>query len=219
MNRRPEPELMDLPEEAAAYARADFSAVNAAFVERLLELTRDRTHLRAIDLGTGPGDIAIRVARARPRWQITAVDASEAMLAIARREGPSHSCANLEFMLGDAKGTGLPDRSFDVVFSNSLLHHMPDPLPLWREIARLAAPGAVIFLRDLMRPDSEANARRIVEQYASTESTLLKEEFHRSLLAAFNVEEIAQQLRKANLPLEVAASSDRHVDVIGIARA
>jgi hypothetical protein len=34
MHRQPEPELMDLPHEAQAYAAADFSGVNAAFVDR-----------------------------------------------------------------------------------------------------------------------------------------------------------------------------------------
>lgn len=38
MHRQPEPELMDLAHEAEAYAAADFSDVNAAFVDRLLSL-------------------------------------------------------------------------------------------------------------------------------------------------------------------------------------
>ena len=210
---------MDLPKEAAAYARADFSAVNAAFVERLLEVAGDRREARAIDLGTGPGDIAIRVALARLAWCVTALDASDAMLVIAR-EAASADGANVEFVRGDAKATCLPGASFDVVFSNSLLHHMPDPLPLWREIARMAAPNAVIFLRDLIRPATEGAARRIVEQYATGESELLKEEFHRSLLAAFTADEIREQLRATGLEyLSLQPSSDRHVDVFGVARA
>src|SRR4051812_19331391 len=173
MNRRPEPELMGLPAEAAAYAGADFSAVNAAFVERLLDLVGNRSDVCAIDLGTGPGDIAIRIGRVRPAWRITAVDASEAMLVIARKA--AGGLPNVRFTLAEVKATGFPDRSFDVIFSNSLLHHMPDPLPLWREIARLAAAGATIFVRDLMRPASEAEARRLVELHAGGESGLLKE--------------------------------------------
>ena len=214
MIRRPEPELMDGRAEADAYARADFSAVNAAFVERLLDLTRERDEARAIDLGTGPGDIAIRVAVARPRWRVTGVDAAEPMLAIAR-EGRSQ-ISNISFHCADAKASGLPDRSFDVIFSNSLLHHMPDPLPLWREIARLAAMGATVFVRDLTRPTSQAQAHRLVALHAGGESELLKQEFYRSFLAAFTVEEIRDQICRAGLAyLEVEPSSDRHVDVWG----
>src|SRR5262245_45376450 len=100
MNRRPEPEYMDDPAEAAAYAAADFSAVHAAFVTRLLELTDPRDHANAIDLGTGPGDIAIRVARLRPNWNIVGVDAAEAMLKIARQA--SSEVSNLKFQIADA---------------------------------------------------------------------------------------------------------------------
>jgi len=218
MNRRPEPELMDLPAEAAAYAAADFSAVNGAFVERLLELVGNRPDVRAIDLGTGPGDIALRVARARPSWRIMAIDASDAMLAIARQA--AGDLTNVRFALADAKGTGFPDRSFDVIFSNSLLHHMPDALPLWREIARLAAPGAAIFVRDLMRPSSEDDVRRLVELHTGGESALLKEEFHRSLLAAFTIDDVRAQLSATGLAhLAVTASSDRHVDISGLVSA
>jgi ubiquinone/menaquinone biosynthesis C-methylase UbiE len=215
MNRRPEPELMDLPAEAAAYAAADFSAVNAAFVERLLQLVGSRPDVRAIDLGTGPGDIAIRVARARPSWRVMAIDGSEPMLAIARRDAGDLS--NVRFTSADAKGTGFPDGSFDVILSNSLLHHMRDPLPLWREIARLAAPGATIFVRDLMRPSSEDDVRRLVDLHAGNESALLKEEFHRSLLAAFTLDEVRGQLAATTLAhLTVCASSDRHLDIFGL---
>jgi ubiquinone/menaquinone biosynthesis C-methylase UbiE len=218
MQRRPEPELMDLPAEAAAYAGADFSPVNSAFVARLLELTRGRgaPAARVIDLGTGPGDIAFRIAWARPTWSVTAIDASEAMLAIAREQASDER--NLSFVLADAKASGFPDRSFDVIFSNSLLHHMPDPLPLWREIKRLAAPRALIFVRDLLRPESEADARRLVELHGGGESALLQQEFHRSFLAAFTVDEIRRQLEAAGLAnLKIEPSSDRHVDVYGIA--
>ena len=59
MPRQPEPEYMDLPEEAAAYAEADFADVNEAFVERLLEHVGAREEELALDLGTGPGDIPL----------------------------------------------------------------------------------------------------------------------------------------------------------------
>src|SRR3954451_10452902 len=154
MDRQPEPELMDLPEEAAAYAAADFSAVNVAFVERLLELAGHFDRALAVDLGTGPADIALRVARIRPGWIIDAVDGSPAMLEIAQRAIAAAGAASVRPRLANVKQTDLASAEYDLVFSNSLLHHLPDPLPLWEEIRRLAKPGAVVFVRDLARPDS-----------------------------------------------------------------
>ena len=217
MPRRPEPEFMDIPAEATAYDEADFSEVNQAFVDRLLELAGPMDRACALDLGTGPGDIPIRVARARPGWHIIGLDASEAMLAIARRAGADAGVNDrIAWLLADAKAAPLPEGAFDVVFSNSILHHVADTAAFWAEVKRLAAPGALIFLRDLSRPAAEADARAIVAKYAAGESEVLKEEFRRSLLAAWRPEEVRAQLEAAGLSgLDVRLVTDRHLDVIG----
>ncbi len=216
MPRQCEPELMDDPAEAQAYARADFHEVNQAFVERLLQLTPDLPAARAIDMGTGPADIPMRLLRHRPAWQIVAVDASAAMLDLARPALERAGLANrLQLLKADAKATGLPAGSFDVVFSNSILHHLADPAMLWAEIRRLGRPGALVFLRDLARPRNEKLARELVHHYAMHESPLLQQEFRRSLLAAFTPGEVRQQLEQAGLALKVEMVTDRHLDVFG----
>lgn len=217
MERLPEPEWMDLPEEAEAYARADFDDVNAAFVERLVELAGGVGRAVAVDLGTGPGDIPIRVARARPGWHVVAVDVSSAMLKIARQVVASAGLASrITLLEGDAKELPLPSRSADIVFSNSILHHVTDSDRLWVEVQRIARQDAVIFLRDLARPADEQAARRIVDRYAASESALLQEEFYRSLLSAYTPAEVREQLNRAGLGfLKVAMVTDRHLDVWG----
>ena len=215
--RIPEPEVMSGADEAAAYAKADFSGVNAAFAARLLVLAGRRRRAEAVDLGTGPADIPVRVARGRRGWRITAVDASAAMLRAARTNVRRARVGRaVRLLRADALRTGLPAASFDVVFSNSLLHHLPRPGGLWREIRRLGKRGAVVFVRDLRRPLSRARARRIVETYSGGESPTLKRSFYESLLAAFTPGEVRAQLRKAGLfRLRITLPSDRHVDVFG----
>lgn len=215
--RTPEPEYMDVSSEAAAYARADFSEVNAEFVERLVRLARVLQRAKTLDVGTGPADIPIRVVRACPDWEVVAIDASEAMLEHARaavqREGLSGS---IELMLGDAKDTGLPGRSFDVIFSNSILHHINAVDSFWSELKRLAKSGSLVFLRDLLRPPTRVQAMEIVRTYAGDESELLRDEFYRSLLSAYTVDEVRAQLDRNGLEmLEVAKVTDRHLDVFG----
>jgi len=217
MPRQPEPEAMDLAAEAEAYAKADFADVNQAFVERLLALAGHLPKAAAVDLGTGPGDIPVRVALARPGWRVLAVDASAAMLGFARRAAEEAGLAErVELVLGDAKATGLPAAAFDVIFSNSILHHISEVDRFWGELRRLGRVGAIVLLRDLARPPSEAAACRIVDRYASGESALLQEEFYRSLLSSYTVEEVAGQLDRAGLAmLEAAMVTDRHLDVFG----
>lgn len=215
--RIPEPEYMDDSEEALAYAEADFAEVNQAFVDRLVELAGSVQRARALDLGTGPGEIPIRLAAARPGWKIVAVDASEAMLDHARRLAKRAGVADaIEFRQADAKNLPPGDDEFDVVFSNSILHHITDTGSLWAEVARVASSGALVFFRDLARPDTPADARRLVETHAGEESELLKEEFYRSLLSAYTPGEVREHLAAAGLDsLNVSMVTDRHFDIWG----
>jgi ubiquinone/menaquinone biosynthesis C-methylase UbiE len=216
MHRQPEPELMDLEHEAQAYAAADFSDVNSAFVDRLLSLAWNFDVARCIDLGSGPADIAIRLAQQRPEWHIDAVDLAEPMIALARVAVAQAGVRNVRLHLADAKETKLA-AGYDVIFSNSLLHHLPDPLPMWREIRRLARPGTIVLVRDLVRPATYDLAEELVEQYAGRESDTLKQEFYRSLLSAFTPAEMREQLEESGLSeLEIRQASDRHVDVSGV---
>ena len=66
LSRTPEPEVMDGSEQSAAYANADFEAVNSAFVEALTERFPGLQEGRVVDLGCGPADIAMRLATQRP---------------------------------------------------------------------------------------------------------------------------------------------------------
>src|SRR5439155_6397063 len=74
MERTPEPEVMDDAEQARAYAEADFGDANQRFVERCLPLLAGVATV--VDLGCGPADIPIRLARALPRVQVVGADAS-----------------------------------------------------------------------------------------------------------------------------------------------
>lgn len=217
MKRVPEKEVMDDPEGAQAYAKADFSGVNQAFVGNLLKTHPRQARGKVVDLGCGPGDIMVRLAQAAPEARITAVDASGPMISIARaavaKAGLSDRIALVE---GYLPGLPLPDRSFDAVVSNSLLHQLPDPAAFWGEVKRLAKPGGAVFVMDLFRPASEAEARRIVEAAAAGEDQLLKDDFYNSLLAAFSLGEVAVQLADAGLPLVPVQASERHLLVSGV---
>jgi hypothetical protein len=102
------------------------------------------------------------------------------------------------------------------VISNSLLHHLHDPGVFWSAVREAGAPGAAVLVMDLFRPESEAAARALVDQYAAGEPEVLRRDFLASLCAAFEPGEIRQQLREAGLDaLDVRTVSDRHLLVTG----
>lgn len=207
---------MDNQAEVDAYASANFRDVNQRFVDNVLANAPSDKPLRVLDLGCGPGDIPIAIALARPAWQVLAVDASSPMLQLAARKAAHELARNIRFRLADAKHLPHDIGHFDLIVSNSLLHHLPEPRGFWKSLESVAGPNATLLLRDLARPATELDARLIVSSYCGNESDLLQEEFYRSLLAAFTVEEVRQQLADANLDhLQVQMASDRHLDVWG----
>jgi trans-aconitate methyltransferase len=217
MNRVPEPELMDDPAQARAYAEADFSGPHQAFVDRFAQCFPGSSPRQVLDLGCGAADITIRFARAWPDCTLTGVDGAPAMLSLARaaveRVGLQR---RIRFEEARLPAGSLPRQGFDTLISNSLLHHLHDPQVLWRALADHAAPRAAIFIMDLRRPDTRAQAGRLVQEYAGTEPEVLKRDFFNSLLAAYRPEEVAVQLEETGLrSLRVEAVGDRHLIVYG----
>ena len=215
LERVPEPELMLDPEQARAYADADFSEPHARFIELLSErLPVLPEQGRALDLGCGPGDIAFRFLRRFPGWSVDGIDASPAMLELGLERRKEEALGHrIEFHEALLPVDRLPHDSFDLCFSNSLLHHLPHGSILWQAI-RQAGPSRGVFVMDLVRPDSREEAQALVEQYAGQEPEVLKVDFFNSLLAAYRLEEIKEQLTDAGLSSMTAEKvSDRHVIV------
>jgi 2-polyprenyl-3-methyl-5-hydroxy-6-metoxy-1,4-benzoquinol methylase len=212
-----EPELMVDEGQVLAYARADFAAENQGFVDRFREYFPDFTDGHVLDLGCGPGDIPIRLARALPSCRVTGVDASPAMIRLAEQavmqagftERVSFRCERFQ----DVPGA----QHADAVMSNSLLHHVPNPLQFWNRLRHLVKPGSPVLVMDLLRPDSPEAAQAIVDRYAADEPDVLRRDFYNSLLAAFTEDEIGAQLAQMNLTrLLIDVPDDRHWVVGGL---
>ena len=216
MERILEPEIMDGQAEADAYARADFADSNQWYADHFT--AEYPAHLREIvDLGCGPADVPLRIARLAQQVRITAVDGSAAMLAFARNAVDAAKLSDrINLHLGRLPGLALPARHFDAVLSKDMLHHLPDPQSLWGEVRRLARSGAAVYVMDLIRPDSPQAAREIVERVAAREHPILKEDFYNSLCAAFTLDEVRSQLAIAGLPLTVAQATERHMSIKGL---
>jgi len=216
MKRTPEPEIMGEDAEAKVYELADFSGVNQAFAERLIEMV-PHPYGVLVDLGCGPGDILVRIHTLRQSCMLLGLDGSAIMLALAQDRLATEALADsIHLVQGDAKELNFPEDCFDIVISNSLVHHLPDPRPFWQEVRRVCKPGAIILVQDLSRPDTPEEARFIVERESGSEPQLLQDLFFYSLLASFTADEVEQQVAAAGLQqVTVRMSSDRHWEVAG----
>jgi len=218
MQRTPEPELMGESEQALAYANADFAEPNERFVGYFVESFPELKQGAVLDLGCGPGDIVLRLARRLPQLAVHGLDGSRAMLAFgeARLAASPQLRNRVRFIEGVLPGAPLPLPSYDAIISNSLLHHLHEPEVLWRAIRYAGRPGAAVLVMDLFRPASPAAAEAIVETYSGGEPELLKSDFYNSLCAAFEPDEVRAQLAACGLgALAVRPVSDRHLLVSG----
>jgi len=211
MNRVLEPELMDDQEQALAYARADFEEENQGFVNRFLEFYPEFKSGHVLDLGCGPADIPIRLARTLPDCRMTGVDGSAPMIALGVEAIRAAGLANrITLRCERFQETAFEERA-DAVISNSLLHHVPNALQFWYAVKKLAQPGAVVLVMDLLRPESPEAAKAIVEKYAANEPAILRRDFYNSLLASYTEDEVAAQLTEMNLSrLLIDVLDDRH---------
>ena len=213
--RVPEPELMIDPGQAAAYSSADFAEAHQMLVDRFVDCFASlvgRPSLDVLDLGCGPADVTTRLARALPTAHITGIDGSAPMLAHGRdrlRELGLGERVRLEQCL--LPDTRLEARTYDVVVSTSVLHHLADPATLWTTVARCAAPGAAIFVGDLRRPADQAALDELVARAAAGEPEVLVADFRNSLRASYRPDEVRAQVAAAGLELTVETLGERHL--------
>jgi SAM-dependent methyltransferase len=126
-----------------------FNRVEQARLERDLRAaaaTVESTHRRALDFGAGTGNLSRKLLRLG--FEVTAADVSANMLSrLAAQEPEATKDGTLRtFTLDGGPALSFPDGHFAFVAAYSVLHHIPDYLGAVRELARVVAPGGILFL-------------------------------------------------------------------------
>jgi ubiquinone/menaquinone biosynthesis C-methylase UbiE len=205
-----EPEVMDSEEEARDYDEMGHDAVNARFCEDLLVLSPDVS--RTLDVGTGTARIPIELCRRTDQARVTAIDLAASMVRLGARNVELAGLSGaISVELIDAKGLPYADASFRCVVSNSIVHHIPEPRAVLAEMLRVLAPGGLLFVRDLFRPDRDETVRELVARYAGNETPRQQALLDASLRAAFTLSEMREHAAAVGLPPDaVQLTSDRH---------
>ncbi len=219
-----EPEVMDAPDDAADYEAMDHRAVNARFVDDLLAAgledcraaydpeREEPPTIDLLDLGTGTAQIPVLLCQRELNLRLLAVDAAHEMLHLARLNIEIAGLRDsIQLDWADCKQLPHADALFDGVISNSIIHHIPEPITVLREAVRVCRAGGLLFIRDLARPDSRDMVEYLVQQYAGTENAHQQQLFRDSLHAALTLEEIRALVVDLGFAAEtVQMTSDRH---------
>ncbi len=230
LTRRLEPEVMDTVEDAHDYDTMDHSAVNRVFVEDLLTFRR-RTHessdgnlstsateeiafpfLNVLDVGTGTALIPIELCRHEATCRITAIDLAAEMLKLADINiARANFVSRIQAEQIDAKRLPYGMDAFDAVISNSIVHHIPEPRAVFSEMLRVLCPDGVLFVRDLLRPQSLAEVDYLIATYAGQENAHSQQLFRDSLHAALSLSEVCELAVACGISASaVQQTSDRH---------
>jgi ubiquinone/menaquinone biosynthesis C-methylase UbiE len=210
MDRILEPEVMDTWLEATAYDAMDFELVNTAFAADAIAL--DPQAVRILDIGTGTARIPILMCQQRPQYLFTGIDLAQSMLIIGQRNIEAAKLTQrIRLERVDSKRTPYPDREFDMVVSNSLVHHLPEPSSLFTEIKRLVKLDGAILVRDLIRPESDDLVNDLVAKFGSDYDDRQQQLFRDSLTAALTIAEVQALIDRVGLAhVKLTQTSELH---------
>ncbi len=118
---------------------------------------------RALDIGTGTGRLLELLA---PRLASgLGVDASRAMLALARARLARPGLTHCAVRLADMYRLPLPDGGFDLILLHMVLHHAEDPAAVLAEAARVLRPGGRLLVVDLAPHDNAEALQRLAHRW------------------------------------------------------
>ncbi len=196
-----EPEVMMSEEEILAYDKLVLKymgILHAGFIETVANMSPEQG--RFLDVGTGTGRIAIGVAKNCPRAEVVGIDLSPEMLKVARANAEKEGVSGrVTFLMGDAKKILFDDASFDAVFCHNMLHHIPKPIEMAREMKRVMKPDAAFLIRDLKRIGFPWILFH-VHGLGLTYTKLMKKEYYDSIRAALSVPEWELLFRELGVP-------------------
>ena len=135
----------------------------AADVEIALLDLLPRDMGRLLDIGTGTGQMLELLA---PRIsQGVGVDASRAMLALARARLSRPGLTHCAVRLGDMYRLPIADGAFDYVMLQMVLHYAEDPAAALAEAVRVLRPGGTLVVVDLAAHDNQDCMTRLAHRW------------------------------------------------------
>lgn len=119
-----------------------------------------------LDLGCGAGENSVYFAKQGA--DCVAADYSPGMVEVALKLAAANQ-VKIEGRTINAMAIDYPDNTFDIVYASNLLHHIPDPLQVIREMHRVLKPGGKACFWDPLKHNPIINVYRRMATKVRTE--------------------------------------------------
>jgi arsenite methyltransferase len=163
-----------------------------------LALAELREGERVLDLGSGAGPDAIRAARqVAPDGVVWGLDMTDEMLALGQRNAARAGLRNAHFLKGQIEEVPLPAESVDVAISNCVINLSTDKPAVFRELARVVAPGGRVAISDIVSDDDLSPAERAERgSYCGCIAGALSKSEYETLLRDAGFEDVSVEFRR-----------------------
>ncbi len=229
MERVPEPELMEKKEQVISYDEADFSVGENKLIKQInYYLLKNGIDLNEkdliVDLGCGPGNMTVRLAREWPNTMVVGLDGSKEMIMKAESNKKisidQRKLENLQYICADIKELKLnevvPNKEISLLTSNSLIHHITHLGDFFKIIKSLSNKNTINFHKDLKRPSNKKSALELKAQCSKKYNEILTNDYYASLKASYTYKELKDFVLENNfLSLEVFEDDDQYLVLYG----
>jgi len=193
----------------AQYDQMQRALRDRGWIETRSLLAHGLTHGHALEIGHGPGYLGLEWLKYTKNTNLTGLDISPDMHALAQRNAQAYDLAKrTEYQLGSGDRLPFEAETFDAVFSNGSLHEWVNPRGTFDEIWRVLKPGGQYFISDLRR-DMNPFVRAFI--WMGTRPTSIRPGLITSINAAYIPRELADMLKDTKL-----AGGQVQADAIGI---
>ncbi len=181
----------------------DFLHITASLIaDEIQQLARDRTGT-AVDLGTGPGSLAMELADRFPQTLIIGLDISLPMALLARERARAAGVQHVAFVVADVHHLPFQPQSVGMIVSHGSMHHWHGLDIALGEIKQVLAERGFVYLSDLRRDAQD----EVVQHIASLLNEKQARAFLNSVRAAYTIEELSSLtegvgLRRVHVELE-----------------
>lgn len=155
----------------------------------LLESCNIKDGMTIMDVGSGPGILAVASALIFPNSKVFGMDGDSRMVGFAKDFAKRLNVEDRVSFFNVSAPLCCDIGKFDFVFSRSTLHHFRDPICFWNTIIALSKPDGGFLIYDLLRPHNEEE----LIDFTSNTNEHMKELHKKSFLSSYWIEEIKEQ--------------------------